>query len=314
MHRSSSRLRHRLAPVVAILTTTSLLSACVTNEEQGNPDGWEPIIPDEVAEIAALVPEQIASKGHLNMGTNPPFAPFEFKDSQGNIIGMEVDLARAAAGVMGLDLRPVEQEFSMILPAVSAGTLDLGGSGFTDTPERRENYDFINFLYAGVQWAQQPGDDINPEQPCGLTVAVQRTTVSETDDVRPKAEECLAQGEEPIEVLAYDSSDNAATALVLGRADALSADSPITAWAVERSEGQMELTGEMFQAAPYGFAVNKNTEFGLALAAAMQHLIDTGAYAEILAQWNIQDGLIEQALINEQPVPPAQEYATTAAG
>lgn len=280
----------------------------MTNVEQGNPDDWEPILPDEVPEIAALVPEDIAARGELSMGTNPPFAPFEFKDPEGGIIGMEVDLARAAAAVLGLELRPAEQDFSMILPAVSAGTLDFGGSGFTDNPERRENYDFVNFLYAGVQWAQKPGDNIDPDNACGLTVAVQRTTVSETDDVRPKSEECVAQGKDPIEVLAYDSSDNAATALVLGRADALSADSPITAWAVERSEGRMELTGEMFQAAPYGYAFNKNSELAFAFSQALQFLIDSGDYAEVLAQWNIEEGLLEEALINEQPIPPAEDY------
>ncbi|WP_407924167.1 ABC transporter substrate-binding protein [Corynebacterium occultum] len=285
-----------------------VLSACVTNVEEGNPEGWEAIVPAEVPEISALVPDEIAARGELTMGTNPPFAPFEFKDSDGSIIGMEVDLARAAAGVLGLELRPVEQDFAMILPAVSASTLDFGGSGFTDTEERRENYDFINFLYAGVQWAQQPGDNIDPDNACGLSVAVQRTTVSETDDVRPKSEDCIAQGKEPIEVLSYDSSDTAATALVLGRADAFSADSPITAWAVERSEGRMELTGEMFQAAPYGYAFTKNSELGYAFAQALQYLIESGDYADVLAQWNIEEGLLDQALINEAPIPAATDY------
>lgn len=302
MHQPTSRLRRRLVPVGAIITSALVLSACVTNVEEGNPEGWEEIIPAEVPELAALVPDEIAARGELTMGTNPPFAPFEFKDSQGTIIGMEVDLARATAAVLGLELRPVEQDFAMILPAVSANTLDFGGSGFTDTEERRENYDFVNFLYAGVQWAQQPGDDIDPDNACGLSVAVQRTTVSETDDVRPKSEECVRQGREPIEVLSYDSSDTAATALVLGRADAFSADSPITAWAVERSEGRMELTGEMFQAAPYGYAFNKDSELSHAFAQALQHLIDSGEYAEVLAQWNIEDGLLEEALINEEPL------------
>ncbi|QGU07221.1 Glutamine-binding periplasmic protein precursor [Corynebacterium occultum] len=292
----------------AIITSAMVLSACVTNVEEGNPEGWEAIVPAEVPEISALVPDEIAARGELTMGTNPPFAPFEFKDSDGSIIGMEVDLARAAAGVLGLELRPVEQDFAMILPAVSASTLDFGGSGFTDTEERRENYDFINFLYAGVQWAQQPGDNIDPDNACGLSVAVQRTTVSETDDVRPKSEDCIAQGKEPIEVLSYDSSDTAATALVLGRADAFSADSPITAWAVERSEGRMELTGEMFQAAPYGYAFTKNSELGYAFAQALQYLIESGDYADVLAQWNIEEGLLDQALINEAPIPAATDY------
>ena len=57
----------------------------------------------------------------------------------------------------------------------------------------------------------------------------------------------------------------------------------------------------MYKRQPYGIAVNKDSELGPALAAAMQHLIDTGEYARILNQWNIDSGLIDEALINEQP-------------
>lgn len=288
--------------VIAAIVSATMLAGCVTNSEEGNPEGWSPIVPDEVPEIAEMVPASVAADGVLSAGTNPPFAPFEFKDPQGEIIGLEMDLMRATAAVAGLDYEPVEQDFAMILPAVQSGTLDVGASGFTDTPERRENFDFVNFLYAGIQWAQQPGDDIDPDNACGLTVAVQRTTVSETDDVRPKADECLAEGKEGISVLSYDTSDNAALAVLMGRADALSADSPVTAWAVNRSDGKMEETGGIFDAAPYGWAVPKDSELGPALAAALQHLIDTGDYQRILAQWGVEDGLVEQALINEEPL------------
>lgn len=292
----------RAAAVVAAVGATTLLAGCVTNAEGGNPDGWTPIVPEEVPEIAALVPDEVAADGVLSVGTNPPFAPFEFKDSEGEIIGVEMDLAAAMAGVMGLDFQPVEQDFAMILPALQSGTVDMGVSGFTDTEERREGFDFVNYLYAGIQWAQQTGDEINPADPCGLTVSVQRTTVSETDDVRPKAEACEESGQEAITVLSYDTSDNAALATLIGRADAFSADSPVTSWAVNRSDGELELIGDIFDAAPYGFAVNKGSELGPAAAAALQHLIETGEYAEILAQWSIEDGLVETALINEQPV------------
>lgn len=288
--------------VAAAVTSAALLTGCVTNVEGGNPDGWEPIQPEEEPSIAALVPEEVAADGVLTAGTNPPFAPFEFKDSAGAIIGVEMDLGAAIASVMGLEFEPVEQDFAMILPSLQAGTVDIGISGFTDTEERRESFDFVNYLYAGIQWAQQTGDDIDPDNSCGLTVAVQRTTVSETDDVRPRAAACEESGQEPMTVLSYDSSDNAALAVLTGRADALSADSPVTAWAVNRSDGEMELTGEIMQAAPYGMAVKQDSELGLAAAAALQHLIDTGVYEEILAQWSIEDGLLDQATINEQPV------------
>ena len=289
------------ARIAACLVATSLLAGCVTNEEDGTPDGWEPIVPAEVPEIAAMVPPEVADDGVLNVAANPPFAPFEFKNSRGDIVGVEMDLARAVAGVMGMDFRVDEMDFALILPAVTAGSLDAGASGFTDNAERRESFDFVDFLYAGVQWAAQPGSDVDPSDPCGLTVSVQRTTVSETDDVRPKSEACEAAGKEPLTVLAFDTADNAALAALVGRADAYSADSPVTAWAVERSDGELEMVGEMFDAAPYGFAVPKGSPLADAMAAAMQHLIDTGDYARILNQWNIDTGLLDQALINEQP-------------
>ena len=64
----------------------------------------------------------------------------------------------------------------------------------------------------------------------------------------------------------------------------------------------MEMVGEMFDAAPYGFAVPKDSDLGPAVAAAFQHLIDTGVYAEILQQWGVDEGLVEHAMINERPI------------
>ncbi|WP_080795163.1 ABC transporter substrate-binding protein [Corynebacterium pacaense] len=299
-----SRVARGVTAAVGVVTLSLTLGACVTNEEQSTPENWEQIVPDPVPEIQAQVPAALAERGVLTAGANPPFPPFEFKNSQGEIIGVEMDLARATAAVMGLDFRPQEQDFSLILPSVQAGTLDMGASGFTDNEERRQSFDFVDFLYAGVQWAQSTDAEtpVDPDNACGLTVAVQRTTVAETDDVRPKSEECVAQGREPITVLSYDTADSAATALVLGRADALAADSPITAWAVARSDNRIELVGEMFMAAPFGFALPRDSELTPVVARALQHLIDTGDYERILAQWGIEEGLIDRALINEQPL------------
>ena len=294
------RARKITALATTVLASGALLSACVTNTEPALPDGWEEITPERVDEIAAMVDD---ADGVLTAGTNPPFAPFEFKSDSGQIVGVEMDLARAMASVMGLEFRPVEQDFAMILPSIQGGQLDIGVSGFTDTEERRENFDFVNYLYAGIQWSQptSTSEQVDPANPCGLTVAVQRTTVSETDDVRPKSQACVDNGEEEIEILSYDTSDNAAIAALTGRADAFSADSPVTAYAVNRSDDKLELIGDMFEAAPYGMAVKKDSDYGPAMAAALQHLIETGDYARILAQWGIEDGLIDVAMINERP-------------
>lgn len=291
--------------VVAICATVALalpLTACVTNEEQGHPDSWVEVTPAAVPEIAAMVPQDLADRGTLVAGANPPFAPFEFKDSNHNIIGMEMDLMRAVSAVMGLKYEAQQQDFSLILPSLSAGTIDVGASGFTDNDERRENYDFVDFLYAGIQWGVQKDSSVSREDPCGLTIAVQRTTVAETDDAHPLREKCIAEGKKPVEILPYATSDQAATALVLGRADVFSADSPVVGWAVERAEGKLTNTGEIFDAAPYGFAVPKGSPLGPAIAAALEHLIKTGDYQKILNMWGVKEGYVEQGMINEKPV------------
>lgn len=292
-----SRSFSRRAIIAAVLVPTLSLGACVTNEEDSTPEGWEEPHSAMVPEIAAMYDD---NDGVLTAGTNPPYAPFQLKDSHGALQGVELDLARAVAGVLGLDFQPMEQDFSMILPAVQSGQIDMGASGFTDNPERRNEFDFVDHLYAGIQWAERVDGPkkVDPDNPCGLTVAVQRTTVSETDDVRPKKDACNGD----LTVLSYDTGDNAALAVLMGRADALSADSPVTAWAVNRSEGKMRQVGDMFQASPYGFAVPKDSDLGKASAAALQHLIETGEYAEILSRWGIEDGLIDQAMINERPI------------
>lgn len=316
-----------VAGVVAVLASATLLTGCVTNSEGGSssssdsssasesadgaalsegegglPDGWTEIKPAKVDEIAALVPADIAAKGELTVGSNPPFAPAEFKDPQGNIIGFDIDLARAVASVMGLELKINDQDFSLILPNVEGGTNDMGVSGFTDNEERRKNFDFVNYFNAGIQWADSPDTDVDPDNACGLTVAVQRTTVSETDDVAGRSQKCEEEGKEPINVLSFDTSDAAANAAILGRADAFSADSPVSAWAVERSGGRLELTGDIFDAAHYGWPVKKGSELAPAVAAALQYIMDSGDYMKILEQWGVEDGAIEAALINGEPV------------
>ena len=296
---SSPTVFTRLMATVGCAALMCTTAACVTNDEAGLPDGWEPSSVD--AEAQALVPPSVAKRGTLIIGSNPPFAPAEFKDSQGTMIGFDIDLARAVAETLGLKLEVREMDFNLILPAVAAGSLDFGASGFTDNEERRKNFTFVNYLTAGIQWAARPDNLINPDDACGRTVAVQRGTVSDTDDVVKRSEDCVAQGKPPITKLAFESSDAAATALILGRADALSADSPVTAYAVARSDGKIETVGPLSDAASYGWPVPKNSELTPALVAALDSLIRSGEYERIMKQWGIEEGLADQALVNGEP-------------
>lgn len=313
---TASLFRRVASGAIAAITVVAL-AGCVTNEELGNPDGWQRILPEENPALAQLVPEEIAARGTLSAATNTPYAPNEFKDSAGKIIGFEMDMVRAAGSLLGLTVDVRQMDFSLILPALSAGSVDIGASAFTDTEERQAHYDFVDFYNAGISWATQPGNEenIDPDNACGLTVAVQKGTYSDTDEVQGRSDECEAQGKEPISKLVYEKADAAATATILGKADAYSSDSPVIDFAVARSDNRLVPVGEPFDTAPFGWAVKKGSPLGPAFAAALQTMMDEGTYERILKPWGLEGGGLDDVTFNLQPysLPPSMSSSPAAA-
>lgn len=289
------------AAMVLTATAALALTGCTTNTE-GPQNSGEPR--DEVSletdeEIAALVPAEIRDKGVIVIGTNPPYAPNEFKNESGEIVGFDIDVLTAAAQLMGLRAEFRESDFEKIIPAIEGGTMDMGASSFTVNDERLQTVDFVTYFEAGIQWAAAAGNDVDPDDACGLNVAVQRTTVSDQEDVPARSEACVAAGKPAIEKVQFDSQDEASTAVALGKVDAMSADSPISAYAVKQSEGKMQLVGDVFDSAPYGWPVRKDSELAAALEAAADKLIETGDFETIAQNWGLEAGLIDDAEIRK---------------
>ncbi|MBB1024387.1 MULTISPECIES: ABC transporter substrate-binding protein [unclassified Dietzia] len=294
--------RRGLRAALALTATAALaLTGCTTNTE-GPEDSGEPrqeVSLETDDEIAALVPAEIREKGVLVIGTNPPYAPNEFKNERGEIVGFDIDVMTAAAQLMGLRAEFRESDFEKIIPAIEGGTMDMGASSFTVNDERLQTVDFVTYFEAGIQWASAAGNDVDPDDACGLSVAVQRTTVSDQEDVPARSEACVAAGDPPIEKVQFDSQDEASTAVALGKVDAMSADSPISAYAVKQSEGKMQLAGDVFDSAPYGWPVRKGSELAAALEAAADKLIETGDFERLAQNWGLEDGLIDDAEIRK---------------
>lgn len=83
------------------------------------------------------------SNGELVMATNAEFEPYEYHEGD-EIIGIDVDIARAICDKLGYELKIEDMEFDSILPAVEAGKADFGAAGMTVTDERKENADFTD--------------------------------------------------------------------------------------------------------------------------------------------------------------------------
>lgn len=101
-------------------------------------------IGDDIGSFTYETPEGTDhSKGTLVMATNAEFEPYEYHEGD-EIIGIDVDIARAICDKMGYELKIEDMEFDSILPAVEAGKADFGAAGMTVTDERKENADFTD--------------------------------------------------------------------------------------------------------------------------------------------------------------------------
>lgn len=278
------------------------LAGCATNTETwGGPgEGADMVGPvAKVEAIAALLPAKIRDSGKMMVGVNVPYVPNEFRDSSGKIVGFDVDLMNAVSQVLGVVPQYLLATFEKIIPAVQAGTFDVGMSSFTDKVERRKTVDFTDYFRAGVQWAQQTGRPrIDPDNACGLKVAVQATTLEDTDEVPDKSARCVAEGKDPIIKMPFGDQSAATTALILGQVDAMSVDSPVTAYALKQTDGRLEKVGPLYLAAPYGWPVAKGSPLAKALQQAVQHLMDNGDYRKIAENWGVQSGMIDRSTVN----------------
>lgn len=291
--------RRALRVMCAVTGGALVLTGCTSNTEDSGAGSDAPKVEvQKVDEIAAQLPAPVQQAGKLVIGVNVPYQPNEYKDASGKIVGFDVDLMDAVTGVLGIRAEYVESAFEKIIPAIQAGTYDVGMSSITDSKEREEQVDFTTYFNAGIQWAQQVGKPVDPANACGKKVAVQATTVEHTDEVPAKSAECVAAGKPPIDIQAFDEQSQATNALVLGQVDAMSADSPVTAYAIKQSGGKIESAGPVFDSAPYGWAVAKGSPLAAALQKAVQHLIDNGQYTQITENWGVQDGAITTSVIN----------------
>jgi polar amino acid transport system substrate-binding protein len=251
--------------------------------------------------LAAKVPDAIKADGKITAATEATYAPAEFLNSDGKtIVGFDIDLFKAVAARLGLQADFQQSTFGDIIPGVGNGKYEAGVSAFTVNKEREQQVQMVTYYSAGTQWTTKKGNPagVSPNEPCGKKIAVQKDTV-QLEDITARSTACTSAGKPAVTIHSYPGQDAVADAVVSGKDDAMLADSPVAAYAVQQMEGELATLGEVYGSAPHGYVVAKdNPQFAGALRAAVQSLIDDGTYQKILENWGVQVGAIKTAQVN----------------
>jgi ABC-type amino acid transport substrate-binding protein len=88
-------------------------------------------------------------KGVLKLGTAAITEPFSFVDASGKIVGFDIELATYVAQKLGKKLEIVNMDFGSLIPALTAGKVDMIAACITITEERAKSVLFSEPYYKG---------------------------------------------------------------------------------------------------------------------------------------------------------------------
>lgn len=142
------------AIALMLMSLLLIISACgtkpaATTEQTGGGDNTAQTAKQKETKL-----EKIKQAGKIVVGTSADYPPYEFHkevNKKDEIVGFDIEIAKAIAKDLGVSLEIKDMKFEGLLAALEAGNVDFVISGMTPTPERMNAVDFTNIYYTAVQ-------------------------------------------------------------------------------------------------------------------------------------------------------------------
>ena len=281
----------------ATLAAALLLLGCSVPETSGDPPTASPSF---MPELAALVPESIKEDGILDAITDPNYAPMEFTIEDGvNVEGVDIALTKGVAEVLGLRPRFRREAYTAIPAGVRTGRSELGVASLTIGPEDELRTNAVLYFKSGTQLVRaKQAPQLSPTSMCGHVIASLEGSV-QVAELAEASRDCRHRDYSAIEIVAESTQESVTDAVIRGRAEGLLADNPVANLAVNQNPTTLELAGASYNEAPLGMLTRADLRgFARAVRDAVQHLIDSGYYAQVLRKWNVSQGAMKTATIH----------------
>ena len=215
----------------------------------------------------------------LKIGTEGAYPPFNLIDSNGEVVGFDLDIAQALCKKMAVECSVVTSDWDGIIPALNAKKFDFLAASMSITEERLQAVDFTEPYYTnGLQFIAPKSSDfkIDKNSLKGKVIGAQRATIAGNwlEDNYGKA----------IDIKFYDTNENAYLDLASGRLDGVLADKFVNwEWLKSEAGADYEFKGEpVFDNDKIGIALRKgNNELRERLNTALKEIVEDGTYKTI---------------------------------
>jgi polar amino acid transport system substrate-binding protein len=293
---------------VAVLLAAGLaltFSACSTEGENTTTSG-EGSLAGSSEGISSLVPNEYKDNG-VKIAAYNDWAPAEFLDEDGELVGWSVDLAHAMAKILGVDITITGTTFDAIIPGLQSKKFDAGFASFGPTDERLQVLDMVGEVVDGTAYASLKKNNLvvsETQDLCGRSVGVIVGAFDFQYLTKQNTEVCDAEGLENIQLDQYKTQADAQLAMSSGRVDFVAAGSQKLQYlALQRDEVAIS---DLVSNPVYNcIGIRKGDPLGTAMNEAVQQLIDNGKYEEILNKWGITSGLMNKGVFitSDNPNP-----------
>lgn len=227
--------------------------------------------------------DTIKEKGTLVWGTNAAFPPFESKDGDGNVVGVDAEIAKAIADELGVKLVVEDMEFDSLPAALKSGKIDIIGAGYTENDERLQEMDFSSKYFTAKQIVVvKKGNKAitDKDSLAGKKIGVQTGTTGDTQ---------CASKIEGAEVSRYDSMQLACEDVKNGKLDCVIGDNLTIGFILNKMDGELEIVeGVSYEDEEYGFAVKKgDTELNEVVNKVIEKLKSEGQIDQWVNKYNV---------------------------
>ncbi|MBB6219482.1 ABC transporter substrate-binding protein [Rhizobium leguminosarum] len=259
--------------------------------------------------LADGLPASIKASGTLKVATDLT-PPISFHDDDGKLVGIDADIAAALGVILGLDVQMTDVGAgAAIVPAILSKRFDMTISGINDDVELENQVDVIDYMYDATTIMTIKDNPLGIKSMadlCGKKVAVPVGTFQ-----GKMAEAASAKCQTPINIMAIPKMPDVLQAVRTGRADATVNGYATSVYTTEHQTGN----GKGLQALPdirlavgyLGMLTSKdNPELRDTVAAALQQMVDSGAYETIMKKWSLGPLAVKTVKVNDAASMPAE--------